>query len=119
MGRGTKEDWETLLARTPERADNATEFSNAVHLFYTKEEVNRVNVEKLNKLSTPIVSIKAVHSCSAAASAKSDNVGGLEAALLLAEGAKVMLTCNLWQQTGLCNGATGTAILKSISLEMK
>ena len=38
-GKSTKEDWETLLTRTPERADNATEFSNAVHLFYTKEEV--------------------------------------------------------------------------------
>ena len=43
-----------------------------------------------------------------AASAKSDDAGGLEAVIFMAEGAQVMLTSNLWQQVGLCNGTKGT-----------
>ena len=35
---------------------------------------------------------------------------GLEPSLLLAEGAVVMLTMNLWPVVGLCNGSTGTVV---------
>jgi len=58
-------------------------------------------------LETPIVRIHAINSCSVAANASSDDAGGLETVLLLAKGAKVMLSYNIWQQAGLCNGATG------------
>lgn len=61
--------------------------------------------DKLSQLPSPRAQIGAIHSCSTAASAKSNDAGGLEPTVHLAEGAKVMLTSNLWQQTGLCNGA--------------
>ena len=52
--------------------------------------------------------IKAIHNCTTAASAKLNDAGGLYPAIFVAEGAYVMLTANLWQQVGLCNGAAGT-----------
>ena len=62
----------------------------------------------VTKLGKPIARINAIHSCAAAASAKSDDAGGLEPVVSMAKGAKVMLTSNLWHQVGLCNGTTGT-----------
>ena len=106
-GQTTEEDWAKLLTRTPTNASDASRFDDAIHLFYNKDKVNFFNVTELNKLSTPIARINAIHSSSLAAAAKSDDAGGLDSMVLLAKGARVMLICNLWQQTGLCNGATG------------
>lgn len=96
-----------ILARTPSSATDTGDFTNAVHLFYTKEDVTKFNVQKLQQLSSPKACINAIHSCSSAAAAKSDSAGGLEPTIHLATGAKVMLTANTWQQAGLCNGVTG------------
>ena len=37
-------------------------------------------------------------------------MSGLQPTIYLANGAKVMLTMNLWASVGLCNGATGTVV---------
>lgn len=107
-GCSTKQDWMDILARTPSNATNTKDFADATHLFYTKEDVTKFNIQKLHQLSSPKACINAIHSCSSAASAKADDASGLEPTIHLATGAKVMLTRNIWQQAGLCNGATGT-----------
>ena len=76
--------------------------------YTTTENTAVFNLENLHLLGMPVATIKAVHSSSAAASAKPDDVRGLYPIIHLAKGARVMLTANLWQQIGLCNGAAGT-----------
>ena len=102
------EDWHALLQRSPEQAENVDEFTDAVRLYYDRESTAVFNVEKFHSLGMPVATIKAVDSSSAAASAKPDDAGGLYPIVHLAKGARVMLTANLWQQVGLCNGAAGT-----------
>lgn len=87
-----------LLSRSSSAITNLTEFNDAVHLFYNKDKVAQFNAQKLNSLGTPIARINAVYSCSSAASAKTDDAGGLEPVLLPAKGARVMLKSNLWAQ---------------------
>ena len=66
------------------------------------------NYDKLHTFGSPIAAIQAIHSDTVAASAKPDDAGGLHPVIFLAEGARVMLTANIWQQVGLCNGTAGT-----------
>ena len=106
-GQSTETDWTTLLEHTPTTAKNLSDFTHAIHLYYKKDEVATYNHEAITKLGNPIARVNAIHSCATAATAKSDEAGGLEPVLFIAKGAKVMLTSNLWQQAGLCNGTTG------------
>ena len=107
-GQSTEDDWTTLLQHTPSTANNANEFNDAIRLFYTKEQVAKYNHEAITKLTSSIARINAINSSAKAASATSDDAGGLEPVIFMAKGAKVMLTSNLWQQVGLCNGTRGT-----------
>ena len=107
-GQTTIEDWETLLTRSPHKVVNQAAFSNCLRLFYDKKSVAEYNQSKLRELGTPIAQINALHSGSQAASASPDDAGGLKPILFLAKKSRVMLTMNIWQQVGLCNGAAGT-----------
>ena len=106
----TQEDWQLLLQRAPHAVPNLNAFDSAIRLFYDKQSVATYNLEKLQQLGQPIAHIHAIHSTRAAASAKTDDAGGLQATAFLAVGARVMLTANLWAQVGLCNGAAGSVM---------
>ena len=106
-GELNEDDWQTLLTRSPTQADNYDEFSDAQRLFYDKKSVGEYNHKKLTELGAPVAVINGIHSGTNAALAKPDDAGGLYPTVLLSEGAHVMLTANVWQQVGLCNGAAG------------
>lgn len=106
-GNVTQEDWK-MLERDPQKVENC---SDAIRLFYDKESVAHYNMTKLQSLSEPVARINAIHSCAISATAKPDDAGGLHPVVFLAVGARVMLTSNLWQEVGLCNGAAVHQIL--------
>ena len=106
----TESDWELLLTRQPNKAQNVSEFDDATRLYFSNEEVANYNFEKLSALHQPIARVNARHSSDLAKKASSDEMSGLEPCIFLAKGARVMLAVNLWTDVGLCNGATGTLI---------
>ena len=107
-GQTTLDDWQLLLSRSPQNATNATEFSNAIRLFYDHKSVSQFNNEKLHSLNSPIACINAVHYGSEAEKVSPDDAGGLLPILFLSQGACVVLNMNLWPEVGLCNGSAGT-----------
>lgn len=68
------------------------------------------NIQRLRANGEPVATIKAIHSGPNAAKASSDEASGLEPVLSIAHGARVMLTFNLWVNTGLVNGAMRTVV---------
>jgi ATP-dependent DNA helicase PIF1 len=107
-GNISNEIWQALLSRSPSCVSNVAEFENSTHLFFDKQSVAEHNLKALQKLGNPIARIEAVNSDHAAKVTTSDEAGGLDSVVYISKNSKVMLTSNLWQQTGLCNGATGT-----------
>ena len=110
LGQSTVKDWNMLLTRQPSNFTGLSEFSDAVRLFYSNEQVGNYNHDKLLMLNQPVATVEARHSSAAAKKISSDEMYGLQPVIYLARNAKVMLTMNLWPSVGLCNGATGTVV---------
>ncbi len=84
-------------------------FSEATSILIKWTDVDFVNINKLRSLNCPVAKIRAVHEGGLEAKrAESDMAKGLEAELLLAKGAWIMLMANLWMRAGLVNGSMGT-----------
>ncbi len=100
----TTDDWKLLLTRSQSKltAAEQTSFSKATCLFTTSEAVDVANYKELTALNHPCARIKAKHDGGAdAAHATTEDAAGLEAEVVLARGAKVMITRNLWQEHGM------------------
>jgi hypothetical protein len=99
----TLEDYNALFERRMWDNLSATEkaeFGNVVHLLPTHVAVEECNRDRLTVLPKPVVLCKAKHSCNEAKKASEEDAEGLECEIFLAEGAKVMLTHNLWTSKG-------------------
>ena len=109
-GNSTDNDWKLLLTRQPTCVADLDSFKHVTRLYFTNEEVAKYNYTRLTQLQCPIATIYARHSSEKAKIIKPQDFYGLEPQLLIAKGALVMLTMNLWASVGLCNGAKGTVI---------
>ncbi|KAG7429399.1 ATP-dependent DNA helicase PIF1 [Fusarium oxysporum f. sp. raphani] len=104
------ESWKLLSARVPAKLDDreVARFSSALRVYATKDRVNEYNHYHLDRLGRPVVQVKAKNVGPGAAAAPDDKAGNLAKQIPICIGARLMLTSNLWQPVGLCNGARGT-----------
>ena len=114
----TTADWQHLMKQTAAQMQDLVPFTTALHLHPTVEAVVEHNVTKPHANGQPIATIKAVHTGPTAAKASPDDTAGLEPAICIAYGARVMLTANLWVDVGLGNGAMGTVVAISTAMEV-
>ena len=120
-GNNTIEDWHYIRnigSRDSISTDAWRDFEgdDVVHLYPTNKEVNERNIECLQRNGNPIVRIDALHT-GAGKRASSQQARNLESKAYLCRDAFVLLTQNIWQSAGLCNGATGKVIDFVFSIE--
>jgi hypothetical protein len=78
-----------------------------MHLYTTNREVHEHNAKSLKALNKPILLIEA-HQTGKACKLPDDRFHNLPSTLHLCVGAKILMTSNVCQPVGLCNGAMGT-----------
>ena len=112
-GLNTEEDWLHVCQVCSRDTMGETEWKrrfgneeNNTFLFTTNAKVDCHNHQRLQKLGKPIALIEAEHT-GKSKKMGSDSFMGLCCILFLAVSAKVVLTSNVCQPAGLCNGATG------------
>ena len=108
-GDSTYADWQLLLTRTPTNVQNISNFEEScIKLSFGNEKVAKDNYDKLKALNKPIAVINAKHNNATAAKLSTDDMGSLQPKPFLSKGARLILTRNLWTDTGLRNGTMST-----------
>ena len=104
------ESWKLLSSRVQAKLDDqeAAKFVHSLRVYATKDRVNEYNHYHLDRLSRPVIQVIAKNVGPGAAAAPDDKAGNLAKQIPVCIGARLMLTSNLWQPVGLCNGARGT-----------
>ncbi|KID82373.1 ATP-dependent DNA helicase PIF1 [Metarhizium guizhouense ARSEF 977] len=104
------ESWKLLSGRVQAKLDDqeVARFANALRVYTTKDRVNEYNHYHLDRLGRPVIQVKAKNVGLGAAAAPDDKAGNLAKQIPICIDARLMLTSNLWQPVGLCNGARGT-----------
>ena len=100
----TQEDFNLLSTRFFQNLSDEEKhtFHDVIHLFPTQAAVEDHNHHHLESAHIPVLRCKARHSGGRhAKQATEDQADGLEAELLLAVGARVMLTRNIWTDRGI------------------
>ncbi|XP_054257274.1 uncharacterized protein LOC128982231 [Macrosteles quadrilineatus] len=85
-------------------------FNDAIHIFSLRMTAKAFNLNRLLGLHSPVARIPAKHNNLVASQGTSDDAGGLQKVIYLAEGALVVLKANLWVASGLVNGAIGEVV---------
>ena len=100
----SEEEWVMLNARAERNLSPAEHrsFHDAVCLYTTRNDVGGLNLAERQALNQSCERILARHDGGPqAVKALADEAGGLEPYLILARGAKVMITRNIWQNQGM------------------
>lgn len=108
----TPDDYKLLTTRLAayQTAEQLQRFADSPRLVASHAAEAEINQCQLRQLGRPCCTLKAVHQPARARTKKPQDANGLEPAIRLAEGAKVMLRSNLWVAAGLTNGSLGTVV---------
>ena len=111
-GQLSLEEWEHLRTRelsdrnfTPEQIKTIK--NNSIKVCALKKNTNKHNEQRTKALGKPIHGIKSLNTGKDAKNASENDAQGLRQDIILAEGSRILLTRNLWQSKGLCNGSIG------------
>ena len=115
VGKMTDEDMKILEKHRLNPNTDKKIISEAFHVFWTNEEVEKYNTKKLNELSTPLEEMKAKIIAPRGYIPKTSKAGTVDKTqfkknLQLKIGAKVMLTFNIMIGDSLINGQLGKIV---------
>ncbi|KAJ3453143.1 hypothetical protein MRS44_018798 [Fusarium solani] len=104
------ESWKLLSQRVQVKLiqREVDTFDAALRIYSKKARVNEYNYEHLVRLKHPAIQVMAKNIGNGAEKATSEQAGNLAGQFPVCIGARLMLTQNIWQPAGLCNGAQGT-----------
>lgn len=98
----TEDDYNILKSRIWMNLSQAerNEFSLAIHLLPTRADVQAHNMDALSAMGAPVLKCLAEHHGPGAKDVSEEDAEGLVKVVYLCEGARVMLTRNIWTVNG-------------------